>query len=106
MTELEQSIANRIRECMKTRGVTQADLASAIGVQQYTVSRMLAGQPFPSVNQLAEIAKYLDVSLYFLIGVQERSYRELSPEAAKLVDAYACANPVVQETVWFLLNKK
>ena len=106
MTELELSIVERIRSSMKTRGVTQASLADAIGVQQYTISRMLAGSPFPSVDQLCRIAERLDVSLYYLLGVQEPSYRELSPDVARIADAYNRADPVVQDVVKYLLSKK
>ena len=99
MTELEQSIVERIKKCMKTRQVTQADLADAVGVKQYTVSRMLSGLPFPSLEQLILIAKKLDVSLYYLIGLQEESYRELSPKAAKVADAYQNSIEPVQEII-------
>ena len=50
---------------------TKEELAKSVGVKQYTVSRMLSGSPFPTVEQLALIANALDVSLYCLIGIQE-----------------------------------
>ena len=99
MTELEQSIVERIKKCMKTRKVTQRDLADAVGVKQYTISRMLNGFPFPSVEQLHLIALKLDVSLYYLIGLQEQSYRELSPKAGKVADAYQNSSKTVQEII-------
>ena len=99
MTELENIIVSRIRSAMKTRGLTQEDLAKAVGVKQYSISRMLSGSPFPTLEQLVLIAQALDVSLYYLIGVQEESYRELDPETRKVADAYQAADPAVQDII-------
>ena len=99
MTEFEMTILQRIKASMKTRGLTQNDLAAALGVKQYSISRMLSGAPFPSVSQIVAIAKRLDVSVYYLIGIQEESYRELSPAAAKVADAFSAADPVIKGAV-------
>ena len=89
---------------MSNRNVTQAELAKALGIKQYGVSRLLAGKPFPSVGQLILIAERLDVSLYYLLGVQEESYRELSPEAAKVADAYQAANKTIKAVIQRVLE--
>ena len=60
---------------------------------------MFSGAPFPTLEQLILIAQALDVSLYYLIGVQEESYRELSPETRKVADAYQSADPMAQEII-------
>lgn len=99
MNEFEAGVVGRIKESMKTRGLTQEVLAKSIGVKQYSISRMLSGNPFPSVAQLSLIANRLDVSLYYLIGVQEESYRELSPKAAKVAEAYQSAEPAIQTVI-------
>ena len=104
MTELETSIVARIRESMKTRHMTQEDLANAVGVKQYSISRMLSGSPFPTLEQLFLIAQALDVSLYYLIGIQEESYRELAPETAKVADAYQSADSAVQQIIKLILS--
>ena len=106
MNEFEAGVVRRIKESMKTRGLTQEELAKSIGVKQYTVSRMLRGSPFPTVEQLALIANALDVSLYYLIGIQEESYRELSTETRKVADAYQFADPMVKEIIKRLLAIK
>ena len=103
MNEFEAGVVGRIKASMKTRGLTQEELAKSIGVKQYTVSRMLSGSPFPTVEQLALIANALDVSLYYLIGIQEESYRELSTETRKVADAYQFADPMVKEIIKRLL---
>lgn len=104
MTKLEMDIAERIKQCMKTRKVTQQELADFLGIKQYSVSRMLSGYTFPTIDQLNLIAQWLDVSLYYLIGVQEESYRELSPEASKIAHAYETASPEVQAIIKRILE--
>ena len=104
MTELESAIVARIRSGMKTRHITQEELAKALGVKQYTVSRMLSGAPFPTVEQLVLISQTLDVSLYYLIGVQEESYRELAPETRHIADAYQSADSMIQEIIKRILG--
>ena len=99
MTEWESSVAGRIRKSMKNRKVTQQDLADALGVKQYSISRMLSGAPFFDAEQLLTVANRLDVSVYYLLGVQEESYRELNPKARKVADAYQDADPVVQAII-------
>lgn len=104
MTELEKNIVSRIKESMKTRRLTQEGLAKLVGVKQYTISRMLSGAPFPTIEQLFSIARALDVSLYYLIGVQEESYRELAPETREIADAYQSADPALQEVIKRILR--
>ena len=104
MTEFEFSIAERIRQSMKARGITQQDLADSLGLKQYSISRMLSGAPFFNVEQLCAIAKKLDVSVYYLLGVQEESYRELSSDARKVADAYANADETVKTIICRILG--
>lgn len=99
MDKIEEEISLRIKEMMSKRGVNQSDLAKELGVHQYDISRMLNGKPFPSIPQLKVIANYLDCSLYYLIGIQEESYRELSKEAAKVARAYSAADDVMKAVV-------
>lgn len=106
MDKLEEEISERIKEMMEKRKVTQSDLASELGVHQYDISRMLNGKPFPSISQLKLIANFLDCSLYYLIGVQEESYRELSKETAKMAKAYETANDAVKTVVNLVLSNK
>lgn len=106
MDKIEEEIAGRIKEMMDKRKVNQSELAREIGVHQYDISRMLNGKPFPSISQLTMIANYLDCSLYYLIGIQEESYRELSPETRKIADAYQTANETIKSVVDLVLTNK
>lgn len=53
----------QVRAVMAAKGVTQAQLAEALGLTQSSVSRRLAGsQPFRT-DELADAARFLGVSL-------------------------------------------
>lgn len=106
MNDFEKQVLQRIRDGMKRRKVTQMDLAKVLEVQQSSISRMLGGAPFPSLGQLKIIAEMLDMSLYYLIGLQEESYRELTVDAAKVADAYSDADPVIQLVIRRVLDIK
>ena len=104
LTDLEKNILDRIKQSMKIRGVNQSDLAQCLGVKQYSVSRMLSGAPFPSIQQLIIIAEKLDVSLYYLVGVQEESYRELSSRAKNVADAFEHSNETIKSVIELILR--
>ena len=104
MDKLEEEISQRIKDMMDIRKVKQSDLAKELGLHQYDISRMLNGKPFPSISQLKIIANYLDCSLYYLIGIQEESYRELSPDTAKVANAYRSSSEVLQQIVKRVLD--
>lgn len=99
MDENEITTLSRIREGMRTRGITQVDLAKSLGIAQSGVSRMLSGVSFPSLAQLKIIANTLDMSLYYLIGIEKSSYRELSPHDRKVIEAYDRESDAVKEVI-------
>ncbi len=104
MNEKETAIIERIRSMMKEKGLTQAELADALATKQYNVSRMLSGRPFPSIVELEKIADRLDVSIYYLIGMERRSYREVSQKHIDLIDAYENSSPAVQGVIDKILD--
>ena len=106
MTKLEAEIIERIKKAMDNRGLTQSQLAAKINLKQYQISRMLAGKPFPSMDTLSAMARELDVSLYYLIGIQEVSYRELTPDGAAVADAYQSSDKVIKDIVKRVLDIK
>lgn len=61
-------MGERIKEAMESRGVTQAELAEAVGVTQAFMSYVIHGIKKPSVDVLGRIAKRLDVTMDSLAG--------------------------------------
>lgn len=53
---------NRIKEVLKDKGMTQADLADALDIRYLTVNMWANNRRQPSVEWLFQIAKILKVS--------------------------------------------
>jgi len=64
-------IIDRIKELLKSDGLTQCKLASGIGVNQSTVCNWLNGKKEPSIESLWKLADFFDVSVDYLIGRKE-----------------------------------
>lgn len=62
---------DRIMLSRKKAGLTQQQLAKAIGVQRAVISKYENGTIVPSIAQIGRIAKALDVSVSYLIGQAE-----------------------------------
>ena len=90
-------IGDRIRECRKTNGLTQEELAELLGVSSNTVSSMENGQQNFKIDKLSQLARVFDVTTdYLLYGKVECSYKEnsddnvieqLMAEASRLPDS-------------------
>ena len=62
----------KIREARKSLGMTQYDLADALGINRATISKYESGQIEPSISQLKKIAAILKVSWYELYSESEQ----------------------------------
>ncbi len=58
----------RVRQGLKAKGYIYKDLASVLNVTEGAVSHYLNGAREPSINQVREMAKMLDLSLSELLG--------------------------------------
>ena len=66
--------ADRLRVAMDLRGYTTAELAACIYTSQATISMYRCGKRMPSIEILCLIAKELQVSTDFLLGLTEFIY--------------------------------
>ena len=60
---MRMSLANNIREIRRSRKLSQEYVAEQLGVSRQAVSKWESGQSQPNANNLAELAKLLDVPL-------------------------------------------
>lgn len=60
----------------KEKGITQEELANALGVSNQAVSKWENGQCCPDIELLPEIAKYFNVSIDRLMGYQSQNSAE------------------------------
>lgn len=54
----------KLKELRESRGITQAQLADAVGVGDTTISMIETGKNRPSVNLAKRFAEYFDVAWY------------------------------------------
>ena len=73
MTKLTamQTFIDNVERIRKDRGITQTDLAEALGTKQPSVSRVLRGEEDITLSRAEAWAKALGVSLADLILVHE-----------------------------------
>lgn len=62
-----KQIANRIRQCMKEKGLKQVDIVKTTGVSKGSVSKWLSGKAKPSGESLLRLSQVLDASEYWLL---------------------------------------
>lgn len=103
------TIGQRIRETRLKRNKTMVDLAQAIDVSPTTISKYEANMihNIPH-DKLHKIADYLDVSFYFLIGLEDDENKApliLTVDEQLLVEDYRSLSPQDQETVRILCHR-
>lgn len=75
----ECKIAEKLAELRNAKGVTQDDVAQAIGVSNKTVSKWENGTSMPDLPMLVMLAEYYEVTTDALLGLSEpkkKNYRE------------------------------
>jgi transcriptional regulator with XRE-family HTH domain len=60
---MEMNIGNKIRELRKKKGITQEQLASALGITSQAVSKWEMSTGYPDIAMLPIIAGYFGVSM-------------------------------------------
>lgn len=73
---MEEVFAQRLRLALKERGMTQTELADALGVGRWIVCNWCTGRHTPRAYFLPEIAMMLRVSLDWLFGMDEYTKEE------------------------------
>lgn len=62
----------RMRELRRTKDVSQDEAATNIGVTRSTIGLYENGDNIPDIKKLVRIANYYDVSVDYLLGIDER----------------------------------
>ena len=64
-------IGENIKKYRKVRGITQEDLALALGISFQAVSKWERGETYPDITMLPALAGYFEVSTDELIGMED-----------------------------------
>ena len=81
-------IADRIKQLRKKKGVSQSQLAEAIGVKNNTVSTWERGTRKPDFDALQLLSNYFEVSFEYLLGTSDQEETRFKPSQEDL-DFYA-----------------
>ncbi len=84
-----------LRALRKAEGVTQLELAEAIGVTQQSVNKYENHNIEPDIESLKRIADFFDTSIDYIVGHSELRFRPeelenyaLNDEEARMIAAY------------------
>ena len=64
---------NRLEEIRKTRGITQEELAKALGVSRQTIGSLENGRYNPSIILAFKIARFFDLAIEDIFIYEEES---------------------------------
>ena len=93
--------ADRIKQLRKKKGVSQSQLAEAIGVKKNTVSTWERGTRKPDFAALKLLSEYFEISLEYLLGTSDEEETRFKPSQEDL-DFYALsakADEIPNETL-------
>jgi len=63
--------AQRVRELRKQRNLSQKELGEALGLTQKAISTIESGNRVTTIEKLILLAKFLDVSADYLLGLKD-----------------------------------
>lgn len=69
-------LGEKILSARKKAGLSQVDLADALGVSRQSVSKWETGEANPEIGKLPELARLLDVSTDWLLSEEDEPVRE------------------------------
>jgi transcriptional regulator with XRE-family HTH domain len=90
-------VGKRIRELRKSRGLTQAELATRIGIQQSDLCRMETGEYKVSLETLFKILKIFEMNVGEFF--HEAPPGQLSSSETELLQAFRDLPPGAQDEV-------
>ena len=90
--------ADRIKQLRKKKGVSQSELAEAIGVKTNTVSTWERGTRKPDVEALNLLSEYFEVSFEYLLGNSDKEDAKLSQKELDSYDLSAKADEIKEST--------
>lgn len=89
MGEIRKVIGDNIKKLCSLKGIRQIDIAEHMGVSQGSVSNWIKGINSIDIENLAELCRFLGVSLDQIFGVEPLPVEvTLSSEEADLIHTY------------------
>ena len=74
--EWNESLKETIKKELNAKGISQRDFVKSVGIDEANFSKYLKGDKVPRADTLIKIAKGLDCSLDYLLGLSKAKYVE------------------------------
>lgn len=100
------SFCNRLREARKGSGMTQSQMADALGIAKSTLSGYENGTSEPSINMIGEIIKLLGVDANYLWQDSADFTVSVSFDEMKLIENYRSLDDHSKSIVDFVLHEE
>ena len=103
---INYSFSKILKSLMESRGISQKWLADEAHTTEATISRYVNGIHQPNINLVIDIAKALDVSVDYLIGLTAIPYsgEDRTAELRLLVRCYNTASDRDKKLLWGILE--
>ena len=93
----------RLKEARLRKNISQREFSEDIGVIPGAVALWETGDRRPGMDQLQAISDYFNLSVDYLIGREDVSYRYLDTDQISLIESYNNADETTREMVRRLL---
>ena len=108
----------RLSEALSTKRIKQSELSQKTGINKGLISRYIRGEVQPIGKNLVKIAQVLDVSPFWLYGVEKLPDEDmvffddlndvkpmrLTKDERDLIEMYRNAEPILRKTARTILN--
>lgn len=81
---MELKIGNRIKKLRRERNLTQEEMAAHLGVSFQSISKWERNEGYPDITLLPALARYFDITVDSLLGVDEIAAQEKYDEINRL----------------------
>lgn len=101
-----RTFSRNLKSLLYQKQLSQKQLAKAIGITEAAVSRYTAGARYPTIEILAELADFFDVTIDDLVGFESASlYERLPTDISILCQCYKTVSNEDRKVIWALLDR-
>lgn len=96
----------RFQSLMDSRGLDNLHrLSDELGIDASSLTRYLNGKRTPDLAYIVRIAEYFDVSIDWLLGLDQNISKSFPEEVAKFATLYSTASEADRKIIQTILNK-